>query len=43
MGPSAQPHTPVLALAALGKSLRAEGFPADVGSAVEAAVATLGE
>jgi pyridoxamine--pyruvate transaminase len=43
MGPSAQPHTPVLALAALGKSLRAEGFPADVGSAVEAAVAALGE
>jgi pyridoxamine--pyruvate transaminase len=43
MGPSAQPHTPVLALAALGNSLRAEGFPADIGSAVEAALAALGE
>ncbi len=43
MGPSAQPHTPVLALTALGQALRAEGFPADIGGAVEAAVAALGE
>ena len=43
MGPSAQPHTPVLALTALGKALRAEGFPADVGGAVEAAIAALGD
>ena len=42
MGPSAQPHTPVLALTALGQALRAEGFSADVGGAVEAAVAALG-
>ncbi|MHB8331645.1 MAG: alanine--glyoxylate aminotransferase family protein, partial [Candidatus Dormibacteria bacterium] len=41
MGPSAYPHGPVLALTALGHALRAEGFGADVGAGVEAALAAL--
>lgn len=41
MGPSAYPHAPVLALTALGQALRKEGFAADVGAAVEAALEAL--
>jgi pyridoxamine--pyruvate transaminase len=43
MGPGAYPIGPVVALTALGQSLRSQGFPADVGGAVEAAVAALNE
>ncbi len=41
MGPAAFAMGPVLALSALGRSLRSLGFPADVGGAVEAALASL--
>lgn len=41
MGPSAFPLAPVLALAALGRGLRAQGFPAQLGAAVEAALEAL--
>jgi pyridoxamine--pyruvate transaminase len=41
MGPAAFPLGPVLAVSALGRSLRSLGFPADVGGAVEAALASL--
>jgi pyridoxamine--pyruvate transaminase len=43
MGPGAYPIGPVVALTALGQSLRSQGFPANVGGAVEAAVAALNE
>jgi pyridoxamine---pyruvate transaminase len=43
MGPGAYPIGPVVALTALGQSLRSQGFAADVGGAVEAAVAALNE
>ncbi|HVB51389.1 MAG TPA: alanine--glyoxylate aminotransferase family protein [Acidimicrobiales bacterium] len=41
MGPAAFPMGPVLSISALGRSLRSLGFPADVGGAVEAALASL--
>ena len=41
MGPSAYPLSPVIALTALGRALRGLGVPADVGAAVEAALAAL--
>jgi pyridoxamine---pyruvate transaminase len=37
MGPSAYPLNPVVGLTALGRALRAAGFSADIGAAVEAA------
>jgi pyridoxamine--pyruvate transaminase len=39
MGPAAYPLSPVIGLTALGRALRRLGAPADVGAAVEAAVA----
>jgi len=39
MGPAAYPLSPVIALAALGRSLRRLGAKADIGAAVEAAIA----
>ena len=39
MGPSAYPLSPVIALAALGRAMRGLGVKADVGGAVEAAMA----
>jgi pyridoxamine---pyruvate transaminase len=42
MGPTAYPLSPVIALTALGRALRGFGVKADVGSAVEAALAALG-
>ena len=41
MGPSAYPLSPVIALTALGRALRGFGVKADVGAAVEAALAAL--
>ena len=41
MGPSAYPLAPVIAVTALGRALRALGAKADIGAAVEAAVAAL--
>jgi pyridoxamine--pyruvate transaminase len=43
MGPSAYPLSPVIALTALGRALRGFGVKADVGAAVEAALAALDE
>jgi pyridoxamine--pyruvate transaminase len=40
MGPSAYPLSPVIAVTALGRALRALGAKADIGAGVEAAVAT---
>ena len=42
MGPAAYPLGPVIALVALGRALRGLGAAADIGAAVEAAVAALG-
>jgi aspartate aminotransferase-like enzyme len=39
MGPSAYPLSPEIALTALGRALRGFGVKADVGAAVEAALA----
>jgi pyridoxamine--pyruvate transaminase len=39
MGPAAYPLSPVIALAALGRALRRLGAKADIGAAVEAAIA----
>jgi pyridoxamine---pyruvate transaminase len=39
MGPAAYPLSPVIALAALGRALRRVGAKADIGAAVEAAIA----
>ncbi len=41
MGPSAYPLSPVVALAGLGRALRGLGVKADVGAAIEAALAAL--
>jgi pyridoxamine--pyruvate transaminase len=41
MGPTAYPLGPVIALTALGRALRGFGVKADVGAAVEAALASL--
>jgi pyridoxamine--pyruvate transaminase len=41
MGPTAYPLSPVIALTALGRALRGFGVKADVGAAVEAALAAL--
>ena len=41
LGPAAYPLSPVIALVALGRALRALGATADIGGAVEAAVAAL--
>jgi pyridoxamine--pyruvate transaminase len=41
MGPTAYPLGPVIALTALGRALRGFGAKADVGGAVEAALASL--
>jgi pyridoxamine--pyruvate transaminase len=41
MGPSAYPMAPVIALTALGSSLKAAGFDAKIGAGVEAAVAAI--
>jgi len=41
MGPAAYPLSPVIALVAIGRALRALGAKADIGAAVEAAVAAL--
>jgi pyridoxamine---pyruvate transaminase len=41
MGPSAYPLSPVIALTALGRALRGFGVKADLGAAVEAALAAL--
>jgi pyridoxamine--pyruvate transaminase len=41
MGPGAYPLSPVIALTALGRALRGFGVTADVGAAVEAALAAL--
>src|SRR5208282_6140750 len=41
MGPTAYPLSPVIALTALGRALRGFGVKADVGGAVEAALAAL--
>ncbi len=41
MGPSAYPMAPVIAMAALGRSLREAGFDADIGAAVEAVIGAL--
>lgn len=41
MGPAAYPMSPVIALTALGQALRRLGAKADVGAAVEAALATV--
>ena len=41
MGPAAYPLSPVLALTAIGRALRALGAQADLGAAVEAAVTAL--
>jgi pyridoxamine--pyruvate transaminase len=41
MGPAAYPLSPVIALVALGRALRARGAAADTGAAVEAAVTAL--
>jgi pyridoxamine---pyruvate transaminase len=43
MGPGAYPLSPVIALTALGRALRGLGVPADIGAAVEAALAALGD
>ena len=43
MGPSAYPLSPVIAVTAVGRALRALGARADVGAAVEAALAALEE
>jgi pyridoxamine---pyruvate transaminase len=43
MGPSAYPLSPVIALTALGRALRGFGVKADVGAAVETALAALDE
>ncbi len=42
MGPGAYPLSPVIAVTALGRALRAVGARADIGAAVEAAVSALG-
>ncbi|MGD0604103.1 MAG: alanine--glyoxylate aminotransferase family protein [Streptosporangiaceae bacterium] len=42
MGPAAYPLSAVIAVTALGRALRALGAKADIGAAVEAAVAALG-
>jgi pyridoxamine--pyruvate transaminase len=42
MGPAACPLGPVIALVALGSALRRVGAKADIGGAVEAALATRG-
>jgi pyridoxamine--pyruvate transaminase len=39
MGPAAYPLSPVIALTALGQALRRLGAKADIGAAVEAALA----
>jgi aspartate aminotransferase-like enzyme len=41
MGPGAYPLSPVIALTALGRALRGFGVKADIGTAVEAAIAAL--
>jgi pyridoxamine---pyruvate transaminase len=41
MGPGAYPLSPVIAVTALGRALRALGANADIGTAVEAAVSAL--
>jgi pyridoxamine--pyruvate transaminase len=41
MGPAAYPLSPVIALVAIGRALRSLGAAADIGAAVEAAVAAL--
>ena len=41
MGPGAYPLSPVIAVTALGRALRALGANADIGAAVEAAVSAL--
>jgi pyridoxamine--pyruvate transaminase len=41
MGPGAYPLSPVIALTALGRALRGFGVKADIGAAVEAAIAAL--
>jgi pyridoxamine--pyruvate transaminase len=41
MGPGAYPLSPVIALTALGRALRGFGVTADIGAAVEAAIAAL--
>ena len=41
MGPAAYPLSPVIAITALGRALRALGADADIGAAVEAAVSAL--
>jgi pyridoxamine--pyruvate transaminase len=41
MGPAAYPLSPVIAVTALGRALRALGADADIGAAVEAAVSAL--
>jgi pyridoxamine--pyruvate transaminase len=41
LGPAAYPLSPVIALVALGRALRARGAAADTGAAVEAALAAL--
>jgi pyridoxamine--pyruvate transaminase len=43
MGPGAYPLSPVIAVTALGRALRALGAKADIGAGVEAAVAALAE
>lgn len=43
MGPAAYPLSPVIALVALGRALRGVGVKADIGAAVEAALATVDE
>jgi pyridoxamine--pyruvate transaminase len=43
MGPGAYPLSPVIAVTALGRALRALGARADIGAGVEAAVAALAE
>jgi len=43
LGPSAYPLSPVIALTALGRALRGLGVTADIGAAVEAALAALDE
>ena len=42
MGPAAYPLSPVIAVTAIGRALRALGVKADIGAAVEAAVTALG-
>ncbi len=41
MGPAAYPLSPVIALTAIGRALRALGAKADIGAAAEAAVTAL--